>query len=207
MFFWVLVKARDNFCGKWTKIVHSCGKFRKPCIFNISSTSDPIFEHPWEWSFPTCSYLVSISKHSHQIEAIWIALFLFENSLESSTKPRFFQLWSKPVIISKKWTKSVVCTYIQPCFGVLIVCPLHESKSNGEGIHPSTWRTWICSLTFAEGRSNRSKTHLIASIWKEIHIFHKRRQCWCFRRFPHHLPWPVAWFTRTSLRVHCAGAM
>ena len=130
-----------------------------------------------------------------------------EHSLESGTKPRFFQLWSKPVIISKKWTKSVVCTCIQPCFGVLIVCPLHESKSNGEGIHPSTWRTWICSLTFAEGRSNRSKTHLIASIWKEIHIFHKRHQCWCFRRLPHHLPWPVAWFTRTSLRVHCTGAM
>ena len=26
-------------------------KRRKPCIFNISSTSDPIFDNPWEWSF------------------------------------------------------------------------------------------------------------------------------------------------------------
>ena len=26
LFSWVLVKTRDNFCGKWTKIVHSCTK-------------------------------------------------------------------------------------------------------------------------------------------------------------------------------------
>ena len=140
-------------------------------------------------------------SYMNSIVSIW-------NTLWKVAQNRgFFSCGQKPVIISKKWTKSVVCTYIKPCFGVLTVCPLHESKSNGEGIHPSTWRTWICSLTFAEGRSNRSKAHLIASIWKEIHIFHKRRQCWCFRRFPHHLPWPVAWFTRTSLRVHCTGAM
>ena len=70
-------------------------KCRKPCIFNISSTSDPIFDNPWEWSFSTCSYLVSISKHSHQIEAIWIAFFLFEHFLESSTKPRVFSVVAK----------------------------------------------------------------------------------------------------------------
>ena len=62
MFFWVLVKTRDNFCGKWTKIVHSCGKCRKPCIFNISSTSDPIFDNPWEWSFSKCASWSIASK-------------------------------------------------------------------------------------------------------------------------------------------------
>ena len=142
----------------WTTLCKQC---RKTCIFNISSTPDPIFDNPWEWSFSKvcivehckqfvdntfqfkqnrrakwntvfkfgCSYLVSIPEHSHQIEAIWIALFLFEHSLES----KICGLYIHTTIF----------------WGSHCVPPLHESKSNGEGIHPSTWKTWICFLTFA----------------------------------------------------------
>ena len=119
-----------------------------------------------------CSYLVSSSKHSHQIEAIWIALFLFEHSLESRTKPRvFFSCGQNPWYFLRNGQNLWFVHTYKHLLGFSLCAPFHESKSNREGIQPSTWRTWICSLTFAEGRSNRSKTHLIASICKEICIF------------------------------------
>ena len=46
------IEVRENFHGKWTKIVHSGAKiWEKICMLNISSTSDLIFDYPWESFF------------------------------------------------------------------------------------------------------------------------------------------------------------